>query len=53
MKGANRVLEKILWNLFVNTGDIYTYLYYKNCEDKAMEQGKNKRRLMKLKSISR
>jgi hypothetical protein len=30
MKGDIRVLEKIAWNLFVSTGDINMYLWYRN-----------------------
>lgn len=31
-KGDNRVLEKMFWNLFLNTGDVNMYLYYKNIQ---------------------
>ncbi len=32
-KGANKVLEKICWNMFLNTGDIDIYLYYKAIQE--------------------
>lgn len=41
-KGVNGVLEKILWNLFINTGDLNIYLDYKDIE-KTMEKRKNKK----------
>jgi len=37
-KGENEVLENIAWNVFLSTGDLNSYLCYKDLEEKTNEE---------------
>ncbi|WZL74643.1 YqzL family protein [Clostridiaceae bacterium 35-E11] len=46
MKGDNRVLEKMFWNLFLNTGDVNIYLYYKDIQGEMNKKDKKEKEIV-------
>lgn len=45
-KGDNRVLEKMFWNLFLNTGDVNIYLYYKDIQEEFNNNGNKEKEIV-------